>query len=315
MTSGIDDGPSGLDPTTAGLARPNGSRQSGPGLPEIRIGTSGWHYASWKGPFYPGDLRTKDFLSFYVQRFSTSEINNSFYRLPTDAAIKAWVAATPPDFLFAWKASRLITHYKRLKNVEENIAFVYERMDALGAKFGPVLFQLPPRLTADRERLAVFLGRLPPGRRATLEFRHPSWYEAPILDLLRAHDVALCLSDHAAAPAPWEVTASFVYVRGHGPGGRYAGNYSDETLDAWARDMRRWQAEGRAVYGYFDNDIKSAAPWDAERLLARLDVARERAPPAREPELPERAQGRRGGSSRRGPNSRGAPEFPGSAAE
>ncbi len=235
----------------------------------LRIGTSGWHYASWRGPFYPAALRPPEFLGFYQTRFSSAEINNSFYRLPTADAVAAWREGTPEGFLFAWKASRFITHMKKLKGVEESIDLVFGRMAGLGEKSGPVLFQLPPMLKADRDRLGGFLAILPRGYRYTIEFRHPSWYEPPILDLLREHDASLCLSDHAAAPAPWEVTASFVYVRGHGPGGRYAGNYSDETLDAWAARIAEWRAEGRDVYCYFDNDIKSAAPFDAQRLTER----------------------------------------------
>jgi len=235
--------------------------------PDVRIGTSGWHYAAWRGPFYPEDTKTKDFLSFYITRFATAELNNPFYRLPTEATVRAWREATPENFLFAWKASRLITHLKRLKDVEENVPFMFKRAEGLGEKLGPVLFQLPPALKADRERLARFLNLLPKNRRHTFEFRHPSWYEPPILDLLREHDVALCLSDHAAAPAPWAVTASFVYIRAHGPSGRYWGSYSDETLRQWADDVAAWRDQGRAVYCYFDNDIKSAAPEDARRLL------------------------------------------------
>src|SRR4051812_12842346 len=221
---------------------------------ELRIGTSGWHYDSWRGPFYPADLKPREFLSFYVERFSTTELNNTFYRLPTAEAIQAWHDTTPDEFLFAWKASRMITHRKRLKDVEENIAFVFNRMAGLGEKFGPVLFQLPPTLRADaerRDRLARCLGQLPKGRRYTFEFRDPSWFEAPVLDLLRDHDVALCFSDHEAAPAPWEVTASFVYIRAHGTEGRYAGHYGDEALTEWASLIAQWQAQGRHTYVYF----------------------------------------------------------------
>ena len=242
----------------------------GGGLGQIRVGTSGWHYASWRAPFYPASLKPKDFLSFYVKHFSSTEINNSFYRLPREAMLECWRDTTPEDFVFAWKASRFITHMKKLKDVEDSVSLVFGRMSALGEKFGPVLFQLPPMLKADRERLARFLALLPAGRRVTFEFRHPSWYEPPILDLLRDHDVALCLSDHVAAPAPWAVTASFVYIRGHGSDGRYAGNYSDDTLSAWAGDLRRWAQEGRDGFCYFDNDIKSAAPTDGRRLKAML---------------------------------------------
>jgi uncharacterized protein YecE (DUF72 family) len=234
----------------------------------LRVGTSGWHYLPWRGLFYAEDAKPKDFLSYYVTRFTTTELNNPFYRAPTDKAVVAWREATADHFLFAWKVSRLITHMKRLKGVDENVEFLEARARNLGPKLGPFLVQLPPSLSIDRDRLGAFLTILPKHRRFAFEFRHPSWYEPAILDLLRDHDCALCLSDHAAAPSPFVATASFVYVRGHGPGGRYAGNYSDETLREWAASTARWRAEGRDVYVYFDNDIKTAAPADADRLLA-----------------------------------------------
>jgi uncharacterized protein YecE (DUF72 family) len=144
------------------------------------------------------------------------------------------------------------------------------RLKALGPKTGPVLFQLPPQFKANRERLASFLKMLPKRYSYVFEFRDAGWYEEPILDLLRDRDIALCLSDHHDAPSPWVVTASFVYVRGHGPGGRYKDHYSDATLKAWAADIRKWKRRGRDVYCFFDNDQKSAAPKDAKRLMAML---------------------------------------------
>lgn len=246
----------------------------------IRIGTSGWHYASWRGPFYPPGTGPKGFLSFYTQRFTSVEINNSFYRLPTERAVRSWAGAAPEGFLFAWKASRFITHFKRLKDVGESIELVFGRMEHLGDSQGPVLFQLPPQQKADRERLAAFLDLLPRHPPAAVEFRHPSWYEAPILDVLRDNDVSLCISDHAHAPAPREVTAKHVYVRPHGPGGQYKDNYPHEALAHWAKDMARWREEGRTVFCYFDNDQKSAAPKDAQRLQAKVDALM-RAGPAR----------------------------------
>jgi uncharacterized protein YecE (DUF72 family) len=237
----------------------------------LHIGTSGWHYPSWLGPFYPEDMKAKDFLSHYITRFRTTELNNPFYRTPTEKVVESWRDGTPEGFLFAWKLSRVITHLKRLKDVEENVTFVLGRAGILGPKLGPFLVQLPPSLRADRDRLGRFLELLPKQHRFTFEFRHRSWFEPPILDLLRDHDAALCLSDHAAAPAPWEATASFVYVRGHGPEGRYAGSYSDETLAEWSSRIERWRGEGRGVYVYFDNDVKSAAPADADRLIALTD--------------------------------------------
>jgi uncharacterized protein YecE (DUF72 family) len=230
------------------------------------IGTSGWHYESWLGPFYPAKYPKPKLLAFYTGVFSATEINLSFYRLPSEAAVACWRDTTPDDFLFAWKAHRVITHYRRLTNPEEPIANVFGRMSGLGPKGGPVLFQLPPRFKANRDRLAFFIEALPKGGRYVFEFRDPSWYEDPILDVLRNTGCALCISDHAHAPAPWVATADFVYVRGHGPSGRYHGSYDDQALADWARQAGGWRQEGRAVFSFFDNDIKAAAPADAQRL-------------------------------------------------
>jgi uncharacterized protein YecE (DUF72 family) len=287
----------GSDP---GVLARLGRASEGSNLPKVHIGTSGWHYMPWRGPFYPETMKPKDFLSFYVTRFATAELNNPFYRLPTEAAVQCWRDTTPDTFLFAWKASRYITHMLKLKNAQNGLDVMFSRAEELGPKLGPILFQLPPSLKVNRERLADFLKILPAGHRYTFEFRHSSWYEPRILDLLREHDASLCLSDHAAAPAPWEVTASFVYVRGHGPSGRYWGSYSDETLAKWAEDIGRWREEGRAVFCYFDNDIKSAAPEDARRLVDLIGadaVAMPQAPAAEAittppPPPPRRGSGR-----------------------
>jgi len=236
----------------------------------IHIGCSGWSYKDWKGPFYPAELKDKDRLAFYQTRFSTAEINASFYRTPQAAAVRNWADRAPPGFLFCWKASRFITHNKKLKDCQDSLDFILERMAPLGTR-GPILFQLPPSLHIDLERLATFIGWLPKGRRATFEFRHQSWYAEQTYALLAEHDLSLCISDHHAAPSPWCATASYVYVRGHGPGGRYHGTYEDAQLDAWAEHVRQWRGEGREVFSYFDNDIRSAAPADAQRLIDRLD--------------------------------------------
>jgi uncharacterized protein YecE (DUF72 family) len=240
-------------------------------MSRILIGTSGWSYQSWRGPFFPREVMIKHHLQFYATQFSTAELNGVFYRTPTVEAVRAWRDGTPDDFIFAWKASKFITHWKRLTEKSRNsLALMETRLRILGRKAGPVLFQLPPQFTANRERLAGFLKLLKPKRRYAFEFRHASWYERPILDLLREHDISLCLSDHHDAPAPWQVTASFVYVRGHGPGGRYKGSYSDKTLHEWAGKIAGWQRQRRDVYVYFDNDQKSAAPFDALRLMRLL---------------------------------------------
>ena len=237
------------------------------------IGTSGWHYESWLGPFYPERHPKPKLLAFYTEVFDATEINLSFYRLPSEAAVACWRDTTPDDFLFAWKAHRVITHYRRLTNPEEPIANVFGRMSGLGPKGGPVLFQLPPRFKANRDRLAFFIDALPKGGRYVFEFREPSWYADAILDVLRDSGCALCISDHAHAPAPWVATADFVYVRGHGPSGRYHGSYDDGALADWARQAEAWREQGRDVFSFFDNDIKAAAPADAQRLAALMRPA------------------------------------------
>jgi uncharacterized protein YecE (DUF72 family) len=235
-----------------------------------RVGCSGWTYAEWKGEFYPDGVRVKDRLRYYASQFDTVEINGSFYRTPGPTAAPAWDEQTPEDFVFAWKVSRFITHIKRLKDVEEPLDFAYSRVRQLGPKLGPALLQLPPSMRIDLKRLADFLPLLPKDHRHTIEFRHDSWYTPKVFELLGEHDVALCISDHHHAPAPWEVTASFAYVRGHGPGGRYKGRYPAEELKRWAERIAGWRHSGRDVYAYFDNDIGVAAPPDARALVGLL---------------------------------------------
>jgi len=242
-------------------------------MAKVLIGCSGWAYRDWKGPFYPADLKDKDRLAFYQSRFPTTEINASFYRMPSEAAVQGWAERAPPGFVYAWKASRFITHNKKLKDCEESIGFVLGRMAPLGTE-GPVLFQLPPMLHLSIERLSTFIGWLPKPRRYTFEFRHPSWYADEVLGLLADNDISLCISDHHHAPSPWAATASFVYVRGHGPGGRYFGRYEEEQLRDWSGHAADWRAEGRDVFCYFDNDIKSAAPSDAQTLAGMVAAAR-----------------------------------------
>ena len=178
-------------------------------MSDLRIGCSGWTYRDWVGPFYPSELRVNDRFAFYASQFDTTEINGSFYRLPSEAAVAAWRDKAPDDFRYAWKVSRFITHNKKLTDCADSVDLVFGRMAPLGDKRGPSLIQLPPQLRRDDQRLADFLKLLPKGRH-TVEFRHPSWYEKPVLDLLADHDIALCLSDHHHAPAPWALTAAWV---------------------------------------------------------------------------------------------------------
>jgi uncharacterized protein YecE (DUF72 family) len=237
-------------------------------MSKIYIGTSGWTYDDWRGPFYPQNMPKKRWLAWYATQFPTAEINGSFYRTPSLATVEGWHDATPRQFTFAWKASKFITHWKRLsEKSRDSIALMVSRLEVLGGKAGPVLFQLPPRFTVDHKRLEAFLAMLPKAYRYVFEFRDKSWYDDAILSLLHRHKVALCISDHHDAPAPFEVTARHVYVRGHGPGGDYRGNYPDNTLRRWTRAIDGWKEQRRTVYVYFDNDQKSAAPTDARRLI------------------------------------------------
>ena len=233
----------------------------------LRIGCSGWTYKDWTGPFYPPGTKDRERLEYYATRFDTAELNASFYRLPSEGMVEGWARRAPAGFLFAWKVSRFITHNKKLRDCKDSVDLVFGRMAPLGDKLGPALVQLPPMLHRDDDRLARFLDLLPKGRRCTVEFRHPSWYEPAVFAILADHDAALCISDHHSAPSPWEVTASWAYVRGHGPGGRYRGRYPPTQLTEWAARLTGWRRQGRDVFAYFDNDIKSAAPLDALALM------------------------------------------------
>ena len=242
-------------------------------MARVVIGTSGWHYDSWRGPFYPGGLPLKAQLQYYASQFESAELNGVFYRTPTPNAVISWKEQTGRDFIFTWKASKFITHWKRLsKNSANSLELLEDRLSLLGDKAGPVLFQLPPNFQADADRLSAFLRMLPAGRRYSFEFRHPSWYSPRILRLLSDNNISLCISDHHDAPAPWKRTADFVYVRGHGPGGRYKGHYSKEALADWARQIKSWKAKGCDVLVFFDNDQKSAAPIDALKLKQMLSL-------------------------------------------
>jgi uncharacterized protein YecE (DUF72 family) len=239
---------------------------------KIWIGTSGWSYDGWRGALYPETLPKKDWLRFYGKEFPSAEINASFYRTPSEAAVRAWRHDTPRDFLFAWKASKFMTHWKRLlPTCATSIALMETRLRQLGPKLGVVLFQLPHRFRKDTGRLRDFFHMLPRRHRYAFEFRDQAWYDDDVFVLLQEFDVALCISDHVDAPAPWQATASHIYVRGHGPSGHYQGSYSGKTLRRWAKAVLRWQAGGRDVFIYFDNDQKAAAPRDAQRLMRLIE--------------------------------------------
>jgi uncharacterized protein YecE (DUF72 family) len=238
----------------------------------IVIGTSGWYYDHWIGPFYPEGMRPEAFLPYYAERFAAAEINNTFYQLPHRETLESWRDATPREFAFACKASRYITHMKKLKDPRDSIRRFMAVTEALGDKLGPILFQLPPRWHVDVGRLADFLDALPAGRRYAFELRDESWFCDAVYEALKRHGAAFCVYDLDGRRSPVRSTADFVYVRLHGPRERYRGRYDGRTLFGWARRFRHWRDEGLDVYCFFDNDENGYAPRDALRLKQMFDA-------------------------------------------
>lgn len=237
----------------------------------VHVGTSGWHYNHWRGPFYPAELPATRFLEYYVGRFSAAEINNSFYKLPEEQTLADWSKATPNGFLFAVKGSRYITHMKKLKEGEKSVPQFLDRVKALGDKLGPILFQLPPHWGRNVDRLREFLDALPNGYSYAFEFRDPSWFADEVDRALAAKNAAFCVYDFDGRQSPRTVTADFAYVRLHGPDGPYQGQYDDDTLRDWARVADDWAKQGRDVFCFFDNDEAGYAAQDALRLKQMVD--------------------------------------------
>lgn len=238
----------------------------------VRVGCSGWNYREWRGRLYPAGVPARRWLECYAERFNTVEVNSTFYRLPTDAAVEHWLEQTPNDFSFSVKASRYLTHVKRLVNIGEPVERFCERIAPLSAagRLGAVLWQLPENFHRDDRRLTQLLELLPPGRHA-LELRHPSWFVEEVFALLRAHDVALVLGDDPRRPyqSP-QATAHWRYIRFHyGTHGR-RGNYSKAELEVWAQRLHHWRAT-HELFAYFNNDWEGFAPRNALWLRERLE--------------------------------------------
>jgi uncharacterized protein YecE (DUF72 family) len=233
------------------------------------VGTSGYSYAGWRGPFYPERLPAREWLRFYAERLPAVEINNTFYRMPSASVLESWAAQVPGSFRFALKASRRITHFKRLADCADETAYLLRSAAALGGRLGPILFQLPPNLPRDLERLDAFLALLPEGTQAAFEFRHPSWLEASVLERLRARDFALVTVDaEDAEQAELVPTASFGYLRLRRPG------YERADLAGWAQ---RIQSQGwREVFAFFKHEEAGAGPRLAAQLLELLERAASR---------------------------------------
>lgn len=219
------------------------------------VGTSGYAFKEWKGPFYPAKLPDKDMLPFYASRFPTVEINNTFYRMPRENVILEWASQVPDGFTFALKASQRITHHARLKPESADlVGYLLKNTAALGAKLGPVLFQLPPNLKKDLDRLKAFLELLPDGRKFTVEFRHSSWFEEDVVEALRAKDVALTIIDQEDFATPPVASASWGYVRLH----RF--DYDARALGDWAARIREQAWSEAYVYFKHDEGVGSGPP-------------------------------------------------------
>jgi uncharacterized protein YecE (DUF72 family) len=250
-----------------GKYRDRGDQTVAPG---IFIGTSGWHYKHWSGRFYPPNMKASDYLAFYQQYFDTVEINNSFYHLPSGKTIETWRDKTKRKFRFTAKASRYITHMKKLNEPEEALERYFDRMTILDGKLEVILFQLPPNWNFNQERLRTFLTRLNDGYRHAFEFRDTRWIRQETYELLREYKAAFCIYDFNGYQSPKEVTADFVYVRLHVPDGPYQGSYSEKRLAGWADSISSWAAQKKEVYCYFDNDQNTYAIRNAKRLKELL---------------------------------------------
>jgi len=232
------------------------------------VGTSGWSYTSWRPKFYPEGTKSAAFLSYYATRLSTIEINYTFNHLPTEKNVAQWTAATPEDFIFGLKASQQITHRKQLREPAETLPIFFERARPLGKRLGPILFQTPPWVKRDDDRLAMFLAALPRDLRCVLEVRDPSWYAAEVYDLLRSANVALVHAEGEKAPSPVEtlgVTADFAYTRLRDRSG-----YPDDAVDTWAERLGAILDSGKDVYAYFRHDEDGSNALSAERLRRSL---------------------------------------------
>jgi uncharacterized protein YecE (DUF72 family) len=231
----------------------------------LRIGTSGWVYEHWRGLLYPPEMKQAEWFGVFARHFDTVEINNSFYRLPSEDAFDAWREQAPPRFLYAVKASRFLTHFKKLKDPEEPLKLFFERAQRLGDRLGPVLYQLPPRWKLNLPRFEAFLNALPRGYDHVVEFRDQSWMAEPVFAAMARRGVSHCIHDMRGLEVPATVTAAPVYVRFHGASSQ-GGDYPHQELEAWAHRISDWRGQGLDVYVYFNNDWSGFALKNAVAL-------------------------------------------------
>lgn len=227
------------------------------------MGTSGWNYGHWRHCFYPPDVKQPDWLEYYSRFLDTVEINATFYRLPKPEHVERWRGGVPGSFTFAVKGSRYLTHIKRLGDHGESLDRFMDIMEILGEKLGPVLWQLPPQMSRDDDRLSAFAGDLPEGRHA-FEFRHPSWFDQGVYDILDNAGCALCIPDHPERPSEMVLTAPWTYIRLHFSG--KDGLYSVAEIENWAGIIDGYSSDGIDVYAYFNNDQKGYGIHNALQL-------------------------------------------------
>jgi uncharacterized protein YecE (DUF72 family) len=238
----------------------------------VYIGTSGFSYQHWREVFYPPGVPRARWLEFYAERFPTVELNVTFYRLPSEKAVLSWRRRAPEGFIYAAKLSRLITHLRRLRDADEALALFLARVRLLDEHLGPILIQLPPNLKGDAKLLDTFLAKCDPSLRWAVEFRDPSWFTGATYAVLHRRGAALCIHDYLP-DHPLQVTAPFVYLRFHGAGALYRGDYPADALRAWADRLRSWAAQGLDGYAYFNNDAEGHAVKNAQTLQSMFDVA------------------------------------------
>ena len=240
---------------------------------EIRIGCSGWNYRHWRGPFYPEKLAVKRWFDHYAEVFDTVELNTSFYHLPKAETFEKWRDQAPPGFRYAVKAPRFITHMKKLKDCAEPVEEFLSRARKLGETIGPILYQLPPRWTFNRERMEEFMAWLPPDLDHVFEFREKSWMTEEVLALLDSRGIGFCTHDMAPLTVPRWASGPLAYIRFHGGKGKYWGRYSDEGLLGWTDWAIEQVRSGRGVWCYFNNDMFAHAIDDALTLRAMVAQA------------------------------------------
>lgn len=238
----------------------------------IHVGCSGWVYRHWKGGFYPADLPQKRWFAHYSDAFDTVEINASFYRLPLASTFDGWRDKAPQGFRYALKANRFLTHMKKLVDCEQPLAEFIALARRLGRALGPILYQLPPSLRIDVERLDAFLARLPRDLEHVVEFRHSSWYHEAVLALLDRHGAGFVAHDLVGLASPRWASGRTAYVRFHGTGGKYHGRYSDAQMSQWAQWLAEQRALGRSAWAFFNNDIGGDAIADARNLRGMVTL-------------------------------------------